>query len=341
MPNADLDRMFPGYDKPLTAEEGELRDYFEGLVDAGLPTYLTVGWALQQIHDLCLWRDQSLSWKEYCANRWAMSRPYATQVIAASRMIAEMFPAYFPGGIEDVKQLSAPNETVAIATENQTSPKLEDYKRLSELHRLAFDAFPRNESQLRQLRKAPPELRGKIWETAKQKCEDGQPSARQIRDISLGIVADANLEPASGGNGSSVYRDLREGGEDDVTDFIGQPVPPHLVPIFRDGAAAFKSLREGFRSIRKQLEELAKSPAGARIQPGEVKQFVLGMKDFLSYAPHAVCPNCRGDSTALKTCRGCQFTGWLSRCVYRQMPPEKRAAMELRAEGAEVIDDDL
>ena len=85
----------------LTTIETTNLTYYETVINRGLKTFAEVGNALMVIRDARLYRDGHKTFEGYCKERWGMSKPYATQVIGAAKVLENL-------------------KTVAIATMPQT-----------------------------------------------------------------------------------------------------------------------------------------------------------------------------------------------------------------------------
>lgn len=77
---------------PLTqAELAELRKC-EELVTAGIRAFATTGKALARIRDKQLYRESHNTFEEYVAERWKLSRSYASRLITAAAVVQELSP---------------------------------------------------------------------------------------------------------------------------------------------------------------------------------------------------------------------------------------------------------
>jgi hypothetical protein len=85
----------------ITMEESSRLVELEKQIKRGLDTFVEVGEALLEIRDSRLYRIEHGTFEEYCRDKWGMSKPYAIQMIAASKVAKNL-------------------ETVAIATKPTT-----------------------------------------------------------------------------------------------------------------------------------------------------------------------------------------------------------------------------
>jgi hypothetical protein len=74
----------------LPAEEAERLFDLEVVIDKGMRTFVEVGQALAEIRDSGLYRASNLTFEEYCAQRWGMSRRFAYNTIASSRVVCSI-----------------------------------------------------------------------------------------------------------------------------------------------------------------------------------------------------------------------------------------------------------
>jgi len=66
--------------------------YYEGIIGRGLKTFIEVGNALLAIRDGRLYRDDYLTFEDYCRERWGMSRSRAHRVIDAAIVWDNLLP---------------------------------------------------------------------------------------------------------------------------------------------------------------------------------------------------------------------------------------------------------
>lgn len=74
----------------LTPMEKRHLGALERRIDAGLQTFREVGAALLEIRDARLYRESHSSFEAYCAERWAMNRTRAYQLIDSARVVAAL-----------------------------------------------------------------------------------------------------------------------------------------------------------------------------------------------------------------------------------------------------------
>ncbi|MEV6524956.1 hypothetical protein AB0M43_23665 [Longispora sp. NPDC051575] len=80
----------------LSAAEAARLRQCEQVIAAGLDTFVEVGQALAVVRDLRLYRSEHQSFREYCQERWRLSRSYADRLISAADVVgvlAEVTPS--------------------------------------------------------------------------------------------------------------------------------------------------------------------------------------------------------------------------------------------------------
>jgi phage N-6-adenine-methyltransferase len=90
----------------LTISEQSRLESLETVIEKGLTSFYEVGSALLTIRDSRLYRATHGTFEAYCLDRWGMSKPYATQLIGASKVVSNLVAI----------------ATVLPATESQTRP---------------------------------------------------------------------------------------------------------------------------------------------------------------------------------------------------------------------------
>jgi len=86
----------------ITIQESARLVELEGKISSGLQTFVDVGEALMEIRDSRLYRGvEHKTFEAYCREKWNFSKPYATQLIGAAKVVRNI-------------------ETVAIATVPKT-----------------------------------------------------------------------------------------------------------------------------------------------------------------------------------------------------------------------------
>ena len=58
----------------------------EATIEKNLKSFYEVGFALMQIRDNKLYRENYITFEHYCKEKWRMSRPRAYQLIAAAEV---------------------------------------------------------------------------------------------------------------------------------------------------------------------------------------------------------------------------------------------------------------
>lgn len=76
---------------PLTTTEAAKLAECEDVISRGLQTFIEVGYALAAVQESRLYRATHRTFDEYCAERWNLSRSYASRLTQAS-MVMEMLP---------------------------------------------------------------------------------------------------------------------------------------------------------------------------------------------------------------------------------------------------------
>ncbi|WP_428304848.1 hypothetical protein [Lacipirellula sp.] len=116
----------------LEIQDQQRLDECEQVIERGLSTFVEVGSALKEIRGGRLYSATHSSFESYCRDRWAISKPYATQLISAA-------------------QTRAVIEAVAVATtlpttESQARPlSAVPLEKRAALWQQAVDTAPRDE----------------------------------------------------------------------------------------------------------------------------------------------------------------------------------------------------
>ena len=76
----------------LTTTEQNTLEGLETVIEAGLQTFFAVGNALAEIRSQRLYRNTHDTFEAYCNDRWGMSRSYASRVIGAADVVANLLP---------------------------------------------------------------------------------------------------------------------------------------------------------------------------------------------------------------------------------------------------------
>jgi hypothetical protein len=77
-------------DSSITTTEGRQLASYEAVIESGLRTFADVGNALLAIREGRLYRATHGTFEDYCRERWGMSKPYATQMIQAGRVVSNL-----------------------------------------------------------------------------------------------------------------------------------------------------------------------------------------------------------------------------------------------------------
>jgi hypothetical protein len=80
----------------------------ESIIERGRPRvriFLEVGWALVEIHDRRLYREQYKTWDAYCRGRWGFGRDYGYKLMSAARVVLSDPDVYH--GIQNERQARA------------------------------------------------------------------------------------------------------------------------------------------------------------------------------------------------------------------------------------------
>ena len=96
----------------LSVPEKRKLTSLEKRIDAGLQTFREVGSALLEIRDSRLYRETHPSFEAYCAERWAMNRVRAYQLIDSAKVVQVL------GDPEDLKNESQARELAPLAAED-------------------------------------------------------------------------------------------------------------------------------------------------------------------------------------------------------------------------------
>jgi hypothetical protein len=91
-----------GDDTLSSGELGDLRRH-EDTIFGGLQTFMEVGAALAKIRDNRLYRASHATFAEYCRDRFGLSKPYAHQIITASRTASAIADAKLPPPINEAQ----------------------------------------------------------------------------------------------------------------------------------------------------------------------------------------------------------------------------------------------
>ena len=74
----------------LTESENLQLTDLEGIIEAGMKTFVEVGAAIRLIRDKRLYRTTHSTFEDYCQDRWDWSRQRASQLIVAADVVAEL-----------------------------------------------------------------------------------------------------------------------------------------------------------------------------------------------------------------------------------------------------------
>lgn len=106
-----------------------------------------------------------------------------------------------------------------------------------------------------------------------------------------------------------------------LKDQDGRDVPEKALPAFRQVGEMTAACRQ-IDDLVREVERLAKSPAGANLHYQSVQTHLKNAKNGLWTArPTHVCPYCKAIK---KTCDACRGHGWVTASTYKAAPEETK-----------------
>jgi hypothetical protein len=85
--------------KPLDEQEHECFKRLERVIEDGIETFYDVGTALRKIRDEKLYREDFITFQEYCEKRWNLKRQRAYEYIDAAKVADTIEPVHLNGEI--------------------------------------------------------------------------------------------------------------------------------------------------------------------------------------------------------------------------------------------------
>ena len=77
----------------LTTNERMELETLEGIIAAGMGSFMAVGWALQKIREQGLYREGFKNFEDYCRGKWGVGRSYARYLISGSQIATNLCTA--------------------------------------------------------------------------------------------------------------------------------------------------------------------------------------------------------------------------------------------------------
>lgn len=108
-----------------------------------------------------------------------------------------------------------------------------------------------------------------------------------------------------------------------AVDELGDELPDHLCSVFA-AAKEFAAKAKELSAVAKWIEETCKTKAGRKLLKSRPQALtdIGNLKNAIKFsAPYAICPYCKANK---KHCDACEGSGWVSKDVYNQAPPEKK-----------------
>jgi hypothetical protein len=115
----------------------------EATIEKNLKSFYEVGFALMQIRDNKLYRENYITFEHYCKEKWRMSRPRAYQLIAAAEVQDDL-------------------STNVDISEGQARPlaKLKDPEERREVYERAIETAPEGKVTARHIEETVKEIKG-------------------------------------------------------------------------------------------------------------------------------------------------------------------------------------
>lgn len=128
----------------------------------------------------------------------------------------------------------------------------------------------------------------------------------------------------SGGEGGSSEPPPDEARPRIEVDRTGKKITDDRVEVAMRGVPTFESIIRDLKVIGKQIEELAKTEAGAEINKTAIKHDLKAVIGAVKFAmPHAGCPY--GQNKACDdSCKTCKGHGWITEAVFDNLPAEMK-----------------
>ncbi|MCP3923029.1 MAG: hypothetical protein GY714_10625 [Desulfobacterales bacterium] len=130
-------------EKTMTNDEVEALKKMEAIIEPNLRAFYVVGAALSKIRSSKLYRDDFLTWKEYCNKRWNLGKSHAHRLMEAAVFVESLCSSKKKDSIKHVS---------------------EDENLINYIGHL--EGIPDNEGQIRPLLKLEPKDRVAVWEKA-------------------------------------------------------------------------------------------------------------------------------------------------------------------------------
>lgn len=167
---------------------------------------------------------------------------------------------------------------------------------------------PKNESQAREITKAPPEKQAEVAKSVADKCkqEERQPTAKDYKQaVEQATAQKCEPEP--------VYADM-----DDDDETVGGDEPPKAIELSTLAENLIPELMSRFQDVtnlKKKLKAASVQTGGEwlQLELNEINEQLSQVQYKIKMAKFAaICPKCRNDKKAKQTCVVCRTYGWIA-----------------------------
>ncbi len=150
----------------LDSKEKNRLNELEIVIKDNIQGFFKTGFALSEIKNNKLYRENFGTFEDYCSERWDMGQNYANKNIKASEVVKNLGPIVS----------ASESGTIVPLSVNQLNDNLSPTGE-------GFKVLPKNEAQARPLTKLKPELQRIAWKQAIDTAPDDKVTAAHIKKI--------------------------------------------------------------------------------------------------------------------------------------------------------------
>ena len=164
---------------------------------------------------------------------------------------------------------------------------------------------PKNESQAREITKAPPEKQAEVAKSVAEKCkqEERQPTAKDYKQaVEQATAPQSEPEP--------VYDDMDD--DDETIDS-----KPKGKPLAIENGNLIRSIVDLINEARRELDAIEKAPGLEELCSARRsidRELQSTKASLVNCIPHSVCPRCNG-----RRCTQCGNLGWCNAQLAKEL----------------------